>query len=175
MRFFLDSFAMTSVLHLRKQLIDPPVAVAAGVRVRTIAIPDDIDAWLALRERAMADLVPTVRQWGHHDFLAEMVWQPWWRAEWTWLAFDELHIVGAGTLAVREGRDSRVPVIHWLLVDPTWRRRGIGRVLVSHLERAAWHAGWREVQLETHAGWAEAVAFYHSIGYAPLPRKRSPR
>jgi hypothetical protein len=41
------------------------------------------------------------------------------------------------------------------------------------LERAAWDAGWREVQLETHAGWSEAVAFYHSIGYAPV-RDRSP-
>ena len=48
------------------------------------------------------------------------------------------------------------------------------RLLMSHLERAAWDAGWREVQLETHAGWSAAVAFYQSIGYAPV-RDRSPR
>ena len=58
-------------------------------------------------------------------------------------------------------------MVHWLLVDPRWRRRGIGRLLMSHLELAAWDDGWREMQLETHAGWAAAVAFYQSMGYEP--------
>jgi len=95
-----------------------------------------------------------------------------------WLAVDErigiAAVVGAVTLAIREGAARSVPVVHWLLVDPAWRRRGIGRLLMSHLERAAWDAGWREIELETHAGWIEAVAFYQSIGYAPV-RERSPR
>ena len=47
-------------------------------------------------------------------------------------------------------------------------------MLMSHLETAAWHAGHREIQLETHANWNAAVKFYQSIGYAPL-RERSPR
>jgi GNAT superfamily N-acetyltransferase len=100
------------------------------------------------------------------------------RAECTWIACevdqDNNDAIGAVTLALRKGAIGTVPVIHWLLVDPAWRRRGIGRMLVSHLERAAWDAGWREVQLETHAGWSAAVAFYESMGYAPL-RERSPR
>jgi GNAT superfamily N-acetyltransferase len=167
---------MTLVLHLRKQLASPPATLAAaGIVIRPIAVPNDIDAWLSLRERALAGLNPAVWQWSRDDFLAEMVGQPWWRPEWTWLAIDELQVVGTVTLAIREGRERHVPVIHWLLIDPTWRRRGLGRALISHLERATWDAGWREVQLETHAGWSEAVAFYHSIGYAPLPRDRSLR
>ena len=32
----------------------------------------------------------------------------------------------------------------------------------------------RRVELETHAGWSDALAFYHSTGYAPV-RERSPR
>lgn len=67
-----------------------------------------------------------------------------------------------------------MPVVHWLLVDPNYRRRGIGRLLMNCLERAAWDAGHRELQLETHAGWSAAVAFYQSIGYAPA-RDPSPR
>jgi GNAT superfamily N-acetyltransferase len=84
------------------------------------------------------------------------------------------YVVGAVTLAMREGAAGTVPVVHWLLVDPAWRRRGVGRLLVSHLERAVWNDGRREIELETHAGWTAAVAFYHSIGYAPV-RDRSPR
>jgi GNAT superfamily N-acetyltransferase len=87
---------------------------------------------------------------------------------------NENMLVGSVMMAIREGRAGSVPVVHWLLVEPAWRRRGIGRLLLSHLERAAWDDGWREVQLETHAGWSAAVAFYHSMGYAPL-REPSPR
>jgi GNAT superfamily N-acetyltransferase len=75
---------------------------------------------------------------------------------------------------MREGAVCTIPVVHWLLVDPAWRRRGVGRLLMLHLELAAWHDGYREIELETHAGWGAAVAFYQSMGYAPV-RDRSPR
>jgi GNAT superfamily N-acetyltransferase len=166
-----------SILHFRRQLFRPPDAVSvAGINVRNVWIPDDIGAWLALRDRAMADQIPRVRPWSDSDFFPEMQSKSWWWPERTWLAFalDTASPVGAVTLAVREGVAGKIPVVHWLLVDPAWRRRGIGRLLVSHLERAAWNDGWREIELEKHAGWTAAVAFYQSIGYAPV-RDRSPR
>jgi GNAT superfamily N-acetyltransferase len=168
---------MSSILHFRRQLFQPPdVADAAGFGVRNIVVPADVADWLALRDRTMADQLPRVRAWSDSDFFSEMQAKLWWRPEWCWLAFDAetLHPIGAVTLALREGSVTTMPVVHWLLVDPAWRRRGIGRFLMSHLERAAWNDGWREIELETHAGWAAAVAFYQSIGYAPV-RDRSPR
>src|SRR5262249_39191762 len=112
---------------------------------------------------------------------SEMQSKPWWRDDRTWVAIagdppspDAERIVGAVTLALRQGASATVPVVHWLLVDPAWRRRGVGRLLMSQLERAARDDGWREIELETHAGWEAAVAFYQSIGYAPV-RERSPR
>jgi GNAT superfamily N-acetyltransferase len=157
---------MISILHLRKELVHMPATVSvAGVAVRSFVVPADIDSWLALRARATAKLIPGVRQWSQVGFLAEMVHQTWWREAWTWLAENESQVVGAVTLALRKGRNTNTPVVHWLLVDDDWRRRSIGRALISHLELAVWDAGWREVQVETHAGWSEAVAFYHSIGY----------
>jgi GNAT superfamily N-acetyltransferase len=170
---------MALILHLRKQLVSPPVALSVpGIQLRTFELPIDVPRWLALRDRAMAYQVPAVRPWAVTDFHAEMLTKPWWQSDRTWMAVDAIasgdNLIGAVTLAVREGKAASVPVIHWLLVDPAWRRRGIGRMLMSHLERAAWHGDWREVQLETHAGWSAAVAFYQSMGYVPV-RDLSPR
>jgi GNAT superfamily N-acetyltransferase len=168
---------MTAVLHFRRQLFRPPDAAdVPGFSVRNISIPDDIAAWLALRNRAMVDQIPRARPWSEADFCSEMQSKTWWRADRTWLAtaVETALLVGAVTLALREGSVSTIPVVHWLFVDPAWRRRGIGRLLISHLELAAWNDGWREIELETHAGWTPAVAFYQSIGYAPV-RERSPR
>jgi GNAT superfamily N-acetyltransferase len=169
-----------SILHFRKQFAAPPAVVEVpGIRVRTYTATKDVQPWLRLRSRATAELSPPVRSWSTEDFRHEMLNKTWWRDDYTWLAeagdsavADSL--AGAVSLALRHGTVATVPVVHWLLVDPAWRRRGIARLLMSHLETAAWHAGNREVQLETHAKWHAAIRFYQSIGYAPL-RARSPR
>ena len=166
-----------SVLHFRKELTDSPVAMdAAGFCVRQLHLPDDIQAWLALRDRAMKGEIPAARPWTEADFQREFLGKPWWRDEfaWTAVATPTTSLSGSVFLGLREGADRVVPVIHWLLVDPAFRRRGVARALMSSLERAAWDAGWREVQLETHTGWVAAVSFYQSIGYAPVGG-RSPR
>jgi GNAT superfamily N-acetyltransferase len=166
---------MPSVIHFRKQLSCPPVeARLANIGVRSMIVPDDIASWLVLRGRAMADEMPRVRVWSKEDFRVEMTDKSWWTSGCMWVATTDDSVVGAVTLALRAGATGTVPVVHWLLVDPAFRRLGVGRLLMSCLERAAWDAGWREVQLETHSGWTAAVAFYHSIGYAPL-RDRSLR
>lgn len=164
------------VLHFRKELSAPPVAKnASNVAIRTIEVPRDVAAWLQLRDRAITGLTPTPRTWTAADFREEMLAKPWWRAYRCWIAetSDAAHasptMIGSVTLAERVGERGSVPVVHWLIVDPTWRRRGIGRLLMNHLEQTAWEAGRREIQLETHVGWIAAVAFYQSIGYTPLP------
>ncbi|HVT27754.1 MAG TPA: GNAT family N-acetyltransferase [Lacipirellulaceae bacterium] len=167
---------MLSVLHLRKEMRRSPVVrQLPGVSVRNMAVPDEIAPWLALRDRAMADQTPRARIWTVDDFRAEMLDKPWWHTDRTWLAIAAgQRLAGAVTLAFREGAATAIPVVHWLVVDPAYRRRGIGRLLMFHLERAAWDTGWRSIEVETHAGWTAAVAFYHSIGYIDA-RERSPR
>lgn len=162
---------MTPVLHLRRRLDRRPVVTPApDVGVRHFTAPDDVPDWLTLRARATAGLSPPVRPWTPDDFQAEMLTKPWWRDNRTWLAIagEPRSPVGAVTLAERAGALGTAPIVHWLLVDPAWRRRGVGRLLMSYLEQAAWDAGWREIQLETHTGWAAAVAFYRALGYVPV-------
>jgi GNAT superfamily N-acetyltransferase len=169
---------VASILHFRRRLEGPPVAPnVPGVSVRTFRVPDDVEAWIRLRERAMASETPAVRLWSDADFAAEMLNKKWWRDEWTWLAIDASRaqcVVGAVTIALREGANGTVPVVHWLLVDPAWRRRGVAKLLIACLERAVWESGWREIEVETHAGWSAAVGFYQSMGYEAV-RGRSVR
>lgn len=169
------------ILHFRKELGAPPVAKStANVAIRTIEVPRDLPTWLQLRDRVIAGLQPTPRPWTTANFQVEMLAKPWWRADRCWIAevresaHESPTMIGSVTLAERVGDQVSVPVVHWLIVDPTWRRHGIGRLLMNQLEQAAWEAGHRELQLETHAGWTAAVAFYQSIGYAPV-RGLSPR
>lgn len=49
------------------------------------------------------------------------------------------------------------------------RRRGLSRLVLAHLERAALAAGCDAMVLETGLAQPEAIALYESAGYAPVP------
>jgi GNAT superfamily N-acetyltransferase len=131
--------------------------------------PEDIARWLDVRHRAFARLKVGVRQWTRNDFESEFLAKWWWQPERMWFAESaaEAQITGTITLAMRGDQSAAVPVIHWLAVLPAWRRRGIGRLLVSALEAHAWDAGYRRVYLETHTAWTAAVELYEKLGYQP--------
>jgi ribosomal protein S18 acetylase RimI-like enzyme len=74
-------------------------------------------------------------------------------------------VIGTATLGWRGSAGGGKPVIHWLGVLPEFRRRGVGRLLVAQLEEMVWQSGGREVGLETHTAWTDAVAFYRALGY----------
>lgn len=161
---------MATVLQLSKPLAAPPTVHATlGITVRNFAGPEDIEPWLALRERAFARERVGVRKWTVADFAVEFLDRWWWQPQRMWLA--ELNaegsrtLAGGVTLAMRGTQEAAIPVVHWLVVDPAYRRRGVGRALMSHLEQAAWNAGFRQIHLETHAAWQKAVSFYESLGY----------
>jgi ribosomal protein S18 acetylase RimI-like enzyme len=54
-------------------------------------------------------------------------------------------------------------------VSPAVRGLGLGRRLLSELERRAAEHGCRAVQLETNRALAEAIAMYRSSGYREVP------
>jgi GNAT superfamily N-acetyltransferase len=162
---------MTAVVQLVKQLESRPILPSVpGILVRNYAGPQDIGPWLALRHRAFARLKVGVRHWDRDDFEQELLSKPWWSPERLWLA--ELfsgESAGAlvGTVALAE-RSLGKPAVHWLAVDPRYRRRGIARLLLAHLESACWDAGQRRIWLETHSAWQEAGALYRRLGYRPV-------
>jgi GNAT superfamily N-acetyltransferase len=161
---------MINVLQMTKRLeTAPSLAPVDGVAVRTF-LPENVAAWLALRDRAFARERVGVRAWSEADFRGEFLDRWWWRPQWMWLAEHAesdrtAELVGSVTLAMRGSEEAARPVVHWLIVAPRWRRRGVGRLLLSNLERAAWEAGHHEIWLETHAQWEAAVKFYEALGY----------
>jgi GNAT superfamily N-acetyltransferase len=54
-------------------------------------------------------------------------------------------------------------------VDPGARGLGVGRGLLSALERGAVELGCQAVRLDTAASLTEALALYRSAGYAEIP------
>lgn len=164
---------MPAVLQLTKRLKRRPrLTEVPGVALRHFAGPQDIDPWLEVRRRAFARQKAAVGNWDVADFQHEFLAKPWWTPEAMWLAEMELAgqrmIAGTITLARRGEGPQAKPVVHWLAVVPGFRRRGLGRLLVATLETAVWQSGARQIWLETHSQWTEAVALYQAMGYRPV-------
>ena len=162
-----------SVRQLHHQLDErPQVSDIAGFTIRAFESDADIPRWLTLRRRAFARERIGVGDWHETDFRREFLSKPWWSPQRMWLVEPTGivggELVGAVTLARRgEGPEAK-PVVHWLLVHPAWRRRGIGRWLLDTLESTVWDEGGREVWLETHAEWLAAGKLYTALGYQPV-------
>jgi GNAT superfamily N-acetyltransferase len=151
--------------HLRAEPLPRPIE---GITVAALRLPDDAADWLALRQRSFADEAPPVRDWTIQDFVRELYCTNRESRRTTWLA-RPANVAGADPCgAVSLSRPIKaMPVarIHWLMVDPAWRRQGVGTWLISTAERYCWELGWPDLRLETHRNWTAAVQFYRVHGY----------
>jgi GNAT superfamily N-acetyltransferase len=57
-----------------------------------------------------------------------------------------------------------------MFVRPAYARRGLARAILAELERSAAEAGITRLVLETGLAQPEAIALYHSAGYAEIPK-----
>ena len=170
---------MNLVIHFSKRLERTSVPIEPqDFVVRTFDSPEDVDGWLELRRQAFADERPRAGVWTPGDFAREFTSKAWWRSDHMWVAESrdsaegDRALAGAVTMATRGEGDHRVAIVHWLIVSPQARRRGLATRLLSILEAAAWQAEIRRVLVETHTGWQAATRFYQSRGYERLPRAK---
>jgi len=75
--------------------------------------------------------------------------------------------IGCGALKFHQGEP---PDIKRLWVSPDSRGLGLGRRLLTELERHAREAGADAVRLDTNRVLQEAIAMYRSAGYYEIPR-----
>ena len=69
----------------------------------------------------------------------------------------------AGTLMA--GYEGHRGWMNYLAVDPELQRRGYGRMLVEHAERALRDRGCPKINLQVRATNSEAIEFYRKLGY----------
>lgn len=162
----------STVLQLTRVLALRPTAnLPAGIRLRTFTGDEDVARWLEIRHRAFARQRLGVAGWTSDDFDREFRRKSWWRPQHLWFAEsvgvpeEPPDAVGTVTLAFRGGAASAKPVVHWLAVLPQWRRKGVARALMTALEGRCWDLGYRQVWLETHSAWQDAVEMYRRLGY----------
>ena len=72
-------------------------------------------------------------------------------------------VVGCGALRVL---DKETGELKRMYVRKEFRRRGISRLLINHLEKTARSLAISCVRLETGPGQVEALALYESCGYS---------
>lgn len=161
---------MMNVLVLKKQIDQEPVPPQiSAIAVDRLKSPDDAAVWLALRQRAFAGEDPPVRAWSVRDLEREVGGRPAQGVRRvTWLARPENVATDdpCGAVSLSRPIAKGLPAsIHWLMVDPDWRRQGVGSLLLHTVERYCWDRAWRELRLETHRNWTAAVQFYRRHGY----------
>jgi ribosomal protein S18 acetylase RimI-like enzyme len=87
------------------------------------------------------------------------------------------HVVGIafgvlrGTPEFPVFQPQRVGVLDGLVIDPSWRRRGIGKRLTHAVEEWAIESGAAWIELNVYAFNDDARRFYESLGYVALSTK----
>lgn len=102
--------------------------------------------------------------WSEARFRRELLDRDWFAPQRMWWAISPNGGAAIGAITLEIAGD--VGRIHWLMVDPAARRRGIAAALLATLENAAWECGVRRITAETLSTWRPAVAFYRRHGYA---------
>jgi len=87
------------------------------------------------------------------------------------VAVQDGHLVGMG--GIRPSGRQRAEVLR-VRVHPATRRRGVGRAVMTALERCGRELGIRELHLDTATNQPEAMVFYRSLGYQEVGRERRP-
>ena len=76
-------------------------------------------------------------------------------------------LVGTAALIAESKSTGRIVRVS---VSQTYRRRGIGRVLVSHLLDIARRSGFARVRVLTDNGWEDAIGLYRHCGFDEYKR-----
>lgn len=84
------------------------------------------------------------------------------------VAVQDGQVVGSFALLIMDNlghKGARSAVIEDVVVDPAWRRRGVGRLMMDHALRLAGEKGCYKAVLSSNLERRQAHAFYESLGF----------
>ncbi|PSH04941.1 MAG: ribosomal-protein-alanine N-acetyltransferase [Acidobacteria bacterium] len=126
----------------------------------------DLPVLVAISEAASSDARWTIQQW-------QDIFHTQTPARHAWIAEDSgaKGVQGIGFLVAQNvGRDWELENI---AVLPAFRRRGIGRLLLSALQAKARSEEAERILLEVRASNESAIHLYRASGFQPLSRRKS--
>jgi GNAT superfamily N-acetyltransferase len=91
-----------------------------------------------------------------------------------WVVCDDEGIVRASVaLYVHADFEASHPLaeLKCMYVDPSWRRRGIGRAMTEHIMSAARRAGCANIELWSDTRFEAAHRMYESLGFVRFDRR----
>lgn len=87
------------------------------------------------------------------------------------LTDDSGNVYATCALDIRAEDSRHIAELKSMYVDPSWRRRGIGRALTRHVMDAARRAGCARIELWSDTRFAAAHAMYESLGFERFGRR----
>lgn len=124
-----------------------PFTAADQTRARALVLAGMVEHWGTLDESLNPDLIDIAGTYAAGVFLC---------------AWSDNELVGTG--ALKRHADGSAEIVR-MSVARAWRRRGVGRAIVSALLDQARVRGHRRIILETTETWDDAVRFYLSLGF----------
>jgi GNAT superfamily N-acetyltransferase len=148
-----------------------PSLTTAGVTLRLFSPSDDVSALTALLHRAYAPLAARGMRYlaSHQDDATTL--RRLSKGE-CWVAQTAGQLVG--TITLRDAAHTKgcpwydrpdVASFGQFAVDPARQRRGVGTLLVDHVERRAREKGVTELAIDTAETADDLIAFYTRRGY----------
>lgn len=141
-------------------------ATSGEARIR-LARPDDLDAVVALTERAYAQYT---RVWDAPPLPVTEDYRPHIRDGGVWLLEQDGDLAG---LIVLEREPDHI-MIFSVAVSPDFQGRGFGIKLLEWAEKQALNAGLDQVRLDTNARMERNIALYGAVGYREVGRRPNP-
>jgi ribosomal protein S18 acetylase RimI-like enzyme len=145
--------------RIRKATVaDVPALAVLNAYVQNLHVAAEPEIYRATAPRELEQRLRETLEWqGTHVLLAEVDDEP------------------AGSVVMREVvseghtyiHPARQMMVDQLVVAPEFRRRGVGRALMTAVDRHAKEAGLTGIVLDVRAHNEDAIAFYQQLGYAP--------
>lgn len=141
-----------TTIRIRAADLESPADAAAALRLLDAYAADPMGDGRGLSAEARACLIPALRRVQGALVL---------------LAFADTEPVGVAVCfsGFSTFRARGLLNIHDLAVLPTWRGKGVGRRLLTAVERAAAELGFCKVTLEVRADNAAAIGLYRALGF----------